>query len=282
MISLFSRKMDILDMYKSDISQYPLLSREEEQDLARKYRDPTLDSSIRFQSRQKLITSHTRWVLKVAGEYLSHLRIPISDKVGAGTIGFIKAVERFDPDRNIRLTTFSKNLIRQAIQKECIKKEFDIRTPDYMLDLMIQVRRYGEEVYRNTGVAASDRELLECVMAESESKLTETGIGLLHRIKFLELLERVPEYPERSTSNGGYRTIEREELSMLVREASLGLSEREWYVLHECITTKKSQKAIGLEIGITKSAVGQIRDRALKKMNKAISRSLPDLVAELV
>src|SRR6185312_5468593 len=86
-----------LAMYLSEINRYPLLTQEEEQRLARLYR-----KNGNLRAAHILVTSNLRFVVKVSYEYRSY-GIKMSDLIQEGNIGLMKAVEKFDPDKDIRL-----------------------------------------------------------------------------------------------------------------------------------------------------------------------------------
>jgi RNA polymerase sigma-32 factor len=97
--------------YLNEISRYPLLSLEEEQALAYRWRDhQDLDAA------HKLVTSHLRLVTKIALNYRGY-GLPVGEMISEGNIGMMQAVKRFDPDRGFRLATYAMWWIRAAIQE---------------------------------------------------------------------------------------------------------------------------------------------------------------------
>lgn len=104
-----------LAMYLSEISQFPLLTVEEEQRLARRYvNEGDLDAA------HILVTSNLRFVVKVSYEYRSY-GIKMSDLIQEGNIGLMKAVQKFDPDKQIRLISYGVWWIRAYIQNYILK-----------------------------------------------------------------------------------------------------------------------------------------------------------------
>jgi len=98
----------ILDIYFRDIGRFPLLSPDKEQSLARGMR------SGEDQARERLIVSNLRLVAKIAQEY-TDVGLPLVDLIQEGNMGLIEAVDRFDPDRGFRLSTYAVHWIRRAI-----------------------------------------------------------------------------------------------------------------------------------------------------------------------
>src|SRR3954471_7508848 len=103
-----------LSMYLSEINQYSLLTVEEEQKLARRFKKGDL------QAGHKLVTSNLRFVVKVSYEYRSY-GIKMSDLIQEGNIGLMKAVQKFDPDKGIRLISYAVWWIRAYIQNYILK-----------------------------------------------------------------------------------------------------------------------------------------------------------------
>jgi RNA polymerase sigma-32 factor len=97
--------------YLNEISRYPLLSLEEEQALAYRWRDhQDIDAA------HKLVTSHLRLVTKIALSYRGY-GLPVGELISEGNVGMMQAVKRFDPDRGFRLATYAMWWIRAAIQE---------------------------------------------------------------------------------------------------------------------------------------------------------------------
>ncbi|MBQ8481817.1 MAG: RNA polymerase factor sigma-32 [Alphaproteobacteria bacterium] len=100
-----------LARYLQSIRQYPLLSQEEEYDLAVRYKQ-THDKKIAYQ----LITSHLRLVVKVVSKYKGY-GLPINEMISEGNIGLIYAINKFEPDKGFRFSTYALWWIKAAVQK---------------------------------------------------------------------------------------------------------------------------------------------------------------------
>ncbi|MBM7117462.1 RNA polymerase factor sigma-32 [Archangium primigenium] len=105
---------DTLSTYLADINQYPLLTVQEEQALARRFRDGDAAAGHR------LVTSNLRFVVKVSYEYRSY-GIKMSDLIQEANIGLMKAVQKFDADKGIRLISYAVWWIRAYIQNYILK-----------------------------------------------------------------------------------------------------------------------------------------------------------------
>ncbi len=100
-----------LARYLQNIRQYPLLSQEEEYDLAVQYKK-TRDKKIAYQ----LITSHLRLVVKVVSKYKGY-GLPVNEMISEGNIGLIYAINKFEPDKGFRFSTYALWWIKAAVQK---------------------------------------------------------------------------------------------------------------------------------------------------------------------
>src|SRR3979490_1040370 len=100
-----------LDNYIQTVNRFPILSQQEETDLARRLRDhEDLDAA------RQLIVSHLRVVVSVARGYMGY-GLPQADLIQEGNIGLMKAVKRFDPERGVRLVSFAVHWIRAEIHE---------------------------------------------------------------------------------------------------------------------------------------------------------------------
>ncbi len=105
----------LLQQYLKEVHRYPLLTREEEQALARHFKETGDKESL-----QKLVTSNLRFVVKVAFEYVNY-RMKILDLIQEGNMGLVKAVREFDPFKEVRLTTYAVWWIRSYIQDAILR-----------------------------------------------------------------------------------------------------------------------------------------------------------------
>ncbi|MBN1859641.1 sigma-70 family RNA polymerase sigma factor [Candidatus Bipolaricaulota bacterium] len=116
---------DLLNIYYRDISHFPVLSAAEEASLARDMRNGIA------RARETLITSNLRLVVRIAREY-ADAGLPMLDLIQEGNLGLIEAIDRFDPDRGFRVSTYATWWIRRAILSAITQYSRMIRIPDYM------------------------------------------------------------------------------------------------------------------------------------------------------
>lgn len=118
--------------YLKAIGQYPLLTAQEEHELALRMRDGDEDA------RQKLITHNLRFVVRIAKSYKSKF-LTIEDMIQEGNIGLIENTAKFDPDRNLRFTTFIAPWIKNAIMKAITSQGRAIRLPAHIYSELKQM-----------------------------------------------------------------------------------------------------------------------------------------------
>ena len=104
-----------LEAYIQTVSRFPILSAEEEQALARRFRD-----SNDLESARQLVVSHLRLVVALARGYLGY-GLPHADLIQEGNIGLMKAVKRFDPDRGVRLVSFAIHWIKAEMHEYILR-----------------------------------------------------------------------------------------------------------------------------------------------------------------
>jgi len=136
-----TRTSSILDIYFRDIGRFPLLRADEERSLARDMRNGE------DHARERLIVSNLRLVAKIAQEY-TDVGLPLMDLIQEGNLGLIQAVDRFDPERGFRLSTYAVWWIRRAILLAINTSSRMIRIPDYLFRAvrrMAQMRSLAEK-----------------------------------------------------------------------------------------------------------------------------------------
>jgi len=133
--------VDILNIYFREIAHFPVLSPEEEREVARAM-DDGIDGA-----RERLITANLRLVVKIAKEY-ADAGLPLLDLIQEGNVGLIEAVDRFEVERGYKLSTYSSWWIRRAILTALTGYSRMIRIPDYLFRAvrrLEQMRALGRE-----------------------------------------------------------------------------------------------------------------------------------------
>lgn len=151
-----------LSRYLQSIRKYPLLSQEEEYDLAVKYK-ATKDKTIAY----KLITSHLRLVIKVVSKYKGY-GLPINEMISEGNIGLLYAISKFEPDKGFRFSTYALWWIKAAVQKYILNSWSLVKlgTTAAQKKLFFNLRKI-----KNSLNLTDDRELSNSVIQEIADSL---------------------------------------------------------------------------------------------------------------
>lgn len=152
--------MNSFRKYLIDISQYPLLTKEEELDLAHRYRDGDEEA------RQKLINSNLKLVVSIAKNY-KNAHLSLSDLIMEGNLGLITAVEKYNPDLGYRFSTCATPWIKQAISKAITDKGRNIRIPAHIYQLLSKYRQ-ALMVLEADGHSPTDEEVAKYMNIEVE------------------------------------------------------------------------------------------------------------------
>ncbi|MGB9629399.1 MAG: RNA polymerase sigma factor RpoH [Thermodesulfobacteriota bacterium] len=269
-----------LETYLIQINQFPLLTPEEEFDLAvryRKYND--------ISAAHKLITSNLRFVVKVAFEYKSY-GMKLLDLIQEGNIGLMMAVKKFDPYKGIRFISYAIWWIRAYIQNFIIKSWslVKIGTTQAQKKLFYKIGKVRKaldtdlESDQKYDLLAEDLDVSKEDIIEMEQRMASRDLSLDapldedHELTHLELLqEESPNQEEVLAKEEEKRIWERE-----VQNAMKRLNEKEVYVIKNRIMsdTPLTLQEIGDHLKLSRERVRQIESEALKKLKKEFSTNL--------
>ena len=166
-----------LDAYISAANRLPMLTAEEEQEFARKFRDQN-----DLEAAGKLVLSHLRLVVSVSRKYLGY-GLPHGDLIQEGNIGLMKAVKRFDPDMGVRLVSFAVHWIRAEMHEFILKnwRIVKVATTKAQRKLFFNLRksktRLGWLNAEEVRAVAADLNVSEREVLEMESRLSGRDIG---------------------------------------------------------------------------------------------------------
>ncbi|MCR4338168.1 MAG: sigma-70 family RNA polymerase sigma factor [Candidatus Omnitrophica bacterium] len=131
--------MDPIKAYLKDVRNIPLLTAEEEIELSRKVRKGDKEA------RNRMIRSNLRLVISIAKRY-TNLGVPLSDLIEEGNIGLMKSVEKFDPNKGFRFSTYAAWWIKQGISRAIIDQGKMIRVPVYMNEEIMKYKKATESL----------------------------------------------------------------------------------------------------------------------------------------
>jgi len=154
-----------LSVYLSEISRIPLLTREEEQALARRVRAG--DEA----AKQRMIEANLRLVVQIARRYLNR-GLPLPDLIEEGNLGLLRAVEKFEPDRGTRFSTYATWWIRQAVTRALANQARTIRLPVHVELLLTRYAREQRRLTQALGRPPTTEEMAKA-LDTSEREISE-------------------------------------------------------------------------------------------------------------
>jgi RNA polymerase primary sigma factor len=248
--------------YFKDIGKYPLLTQEEEIDLARRAKNGDEEA------RKRLILSNLKLVITIAKSYSSY-GVPFLDLIEEGNIGLIKAVSRFDPERGYRFSTYSSWWIKQSIVRAISNFSRTIRIPIHVFQLMkkyIAMERSGDNL--------TQQEKAEFLgISPRKLKMTEE---LVRNIRALDVSNSIDTFTQLANNAEieDDTDVEKIILSQIEHEELAGLldrlSEREKLILKvrfgfdDGVTHTLAET--GKVINVSRERVRQLELRALRKL----------------
>lgn len=143
-----------MGLYLREISQVPLLTPEEEVKLAAQIKRGNK------RAREKMITANLRLVVKIAHDFGTY-GMPLLDLISEGNIGLMKAVERFDPKKGGKLSTYASWWIKQSIKRALANQGKTIRLPVHLVDKIGKIRRVAARMTEELGREPTSDELAE-------------------------------------------------------------------------------------------------------------------------
>ena len=271
----------------------PLLAREEEQELARLWLSQADEHAL-----HRLIRSYTRLVVSISSRFCNY-GLPMGDLLQEGSIGLLMAADKFDPERNVRFSTYASWWIRSSIQDYVLRNWSIVRTGTTAAQksLFFNLRRLRARLPDNPtggmtddgrrfvaetlGVKLADVEKMELRLSHSDQSLNTPYApdSDTDRQDFLPDRQPGPEQVASARLDGEVR-------SRYLREALGELNDRERFIIRQRRLTEESAtlKQLGLCLGVSKERVRQLENRALDKLKQALEKRTcrpEDLIGEL-
>jgi RNA polymerase primary sigma factor len=275
--------IDNVSVYLNDIGMIRLLTREEELELARlvasgRVSTKKQDIKLAKDAKDTLVVSNLRLVVSITKKY-AHSNVPLMDLIQEGNMGLMRAVDRFDPERGFRFSTYATWWIRQSISRAIPAMTRTIRLPGHILDMLSQVDRARREYVQAHG-SEPDIDTLSEITKIPTAKLRFIQ---LHGDDTLRL-----DQPNRKgtaslmdvTQDKGTPDPDQndriEEFEEYVARLLGVLDERERDIISMRFglgTEERTLEEIGMALGITRERVRQLEKRAIGKIGERIQSS---------
>jgi RNA polymerase sigma-32 factor len=270
-----------LDQYLREINRVALLTVEEERRLAREFRDQG-----NKRAGHRLVEANLRFVVKVAFEYRSY-GLRMADLIQEGNIGLMKAVQKFDPDKEIRLISYAVWWIRAYIQNHILKSWslVKIGTTQAQRKLFFSLARTRHEIERLTPGAGLDKEGIDVNLVAKKLRVRPSDVvEMQQRMEGRDLSLDAPVADGTSThleftpSDGEPQDEElaqAEETALVARrvsEAMGRLDPRERHIVEARIMGegKETLRDLGQHFGFSRERARQLEIRALEKLRREL------------
>ncbi len=263
--------MDAIRLYLKDIKKLPLLTAEQERSLAEKVKKGDR------QARQKMIQSNLRLVINIAKKY-SYLGVSMLDLIEEGNLGLIKAVEKYNPKRGYRFSTYAAWWIKQYITRAIANQGKTVRIPVYVIELMMRFKKISEQLTndfkRRPKVSEIAKKMKLPVKRVRQISRMVSGISSLNApigtegsAEFMDLIE---DENVESAIDGISNFLLQERVNNLLEK----MSKRERKILSLRFGLKdgipRTLRDTAKHFGITRERVRQIEVAAINKMKNMI------------
>lgn len=260
-----------LNLYMREAVEVPLLTVAEENALAARIKR---GDSV---AREHMIRANLRLVVKIAKDY-DGLGLPLLDLINEGNMGLMKGVERFDPSKGGKLSTYSSWWIKQSIKRALANQSKTIRLPVHLVDKISKMRRVAMELQELFGREATDEEIAE----EMDAPLRKVRLWRRASLRTSSLDESLGD--EDSSKLGDvvadeacqtpYENLESRTTHSLLQSTLHILDSREMTILRERFALdggqEKTLDEIGQKFGVTRERIRQLQNIALAKLRKKI------------
>ena len=269
-----------LEKYLTEISNYEILSREEEAKYAQEYRD-----SGDLQSARKLITANLKFVVKIAMEYRNY-GLNLMDVIQEGNLGLMQAVTKFDPTKRYRLISYGVWWIRAYIQNFIMKNWslVKIGTTQGQRKLFYKIRS-AKSLYKSGNLSleeyyqklSTDLKVSIKEIKEMDQRMGGKDYSLDEEIKSEEKQTRIEFLPSGADSQEDIviESEQRKELESSLKEAIETLNERESFIIKNRLLSDKqvTLEKLGKKFKISRERVRQIEKTAIKKIKKILLKN---------
>jgi RNA polymerase primary sigma factor len=263
--------------YLQDISEFPILTKDDEAELLRRLQSPDAGRSTYYD----LVKSNLSFVVKIACEYRNR-GLPFEDLVNEGNLGAIEAAQHFDPSRGTRFITYAVWWIRKSMLKALAQQAALVHVPTYQLRRLRDIDRTGRLLSRRLGREADRGEI------SAELQLTLAKIDEILQAKTREMSLDETFGGDENSPVSDYLADERsvspedemigQECRELVRWALGRLSELERFVIVNRFGLSGGRvltlREVGDQIGVSRERIRQLETQALKRLQKAIALRL--------
>jgi len=262
-----------IKIYLREIGQIALLTPEQEIQLAARIKKGDKEA------RAMMIRANLRLVVKIAHDY-NNLGLPLLDLISEGNIGLMKAVERFDPAKGGKLSTYAAWWIKQSIKRALANQSKTIRLPVHLVDKISKMRRVALQMSEELGREPTDEELAE------EVGMASAKVSQLKTVSIRPASLDAPISDDDTTEFGEivgdeealtpFEQLRDQNLRDEVTDLISVLDEREKKIIFSRFGLDggkpKTLEEVGRKFGVTRERIRQLQNIALMKLRRALQK----------
>ena len=272
---------DSFDLYMKEINQIPLLTQEQEIVLIEQIQSS--NKTVHDQASSKLTQANLRLVAKIAFSFKGY-GLPINDLISVGNIALMHSIEKFDPSKGTRFTTYASCWIKQFMQRAIAYQVNIIRTPDFKSAKNKRKKRTIEKMTRDLGHTPTNAEL-SLFLDDLEKKVTVQSLYSyktvsIHSPSFQTEKENVcfGDYLSDANIRPPDQIIGEDELSRELNETLNQLNERERLIINLRFGLNGNRPMtldeVSSKLRRTRERVRQIQNEALQKMRAYLTEEI--------
>ena len=263
---------DLVQFYLNQIASKPLLTPEQELHYS------TAAKQGEFAARQIMIEHNLRLVVSIAKAYMNR-GLPLPDLIEEGNLGLIHALEKFEPERGFRFTTYATGWIRQNIEKAIMSQVRTVRLPVHVIreiNQVLRARRYLEQVLAGEG-RLPDVSDIASLTGKTSDEVTDILLTAEHATSLdaprdIEAHSSLLDLLSDDRALAPEHEVERQQIEQLIHDWLKGLKENQRYIVTRRYGLDQKESAtleeLSGELGITKERIRQIQMEALVKLRR--------------
>ena len=271
--SITNRSSEALDKYLVEIGREPMVSLEEEIELAQTIHKGGAKGE---RAKETLIKANLRFVVSVAKQY-QHQGLSLTDLIDEGNIGLVKAAEKFDETRGFKFISYAVWWIRQSILQAIAEQSRIVRLPLNQVGAMSQINKVTAEFVQKNGRRPSIHELSE-ITGIDELKIRQSQNADGHHMSIdapfsdddtNSMSDMLASDDDSRTDKGVDFESMASDLDDVLKKV---LKDRELKIVKQCFGIgchEKGLEEIGAEMGLTRERVRQIREKSIEKIRQS-------------
>lgn len=270
--SITPRSDESLDKYLVEISRMPMITPEQEVELAQQIHKGGKKGQ---EAKEKLVNSNLRFVVSVAKQY-QHQGVSLPDLINEGNVGLITAADKFDETRGFKFISYAIWWIRQSILQSIAEYSNIVRRPQSQIGLSNKIKNATHDFTQKNQRDPTAEELSEIISLEidkiekaiqSEAHVTSLDVPIMEG-ESTTVADNISASPEYATDR---HTDQESMFRDLILVLSATLNERERTIILQSFgigCPERGLDDIGHDLGLTRERVRQIRERSLEKVRK--------------